>query len=88
MPAIDGSGESQMEFPAFNAEVVTPHNSTDLAYVSRGLYVGFGGDISVQMEGTGTAIVFKAVPTGALLPIRISRVNATATTATDMVSLY
>lgn len=88
MPAIDVSGEGQMEFPAYNAEVVTPDNATELTYVSRSLYVGVGGDVSVQMQGTGTAVVFKNVPTGSILPIRVKRVNSTATTATNMVSIY
>lgn len=86
--ALDNSGDGTMDHPARNAEVVTPHNSTDLAALSRALYVGVGGDVSVQMAGTGTAIVFKNVPTGTTLPIRIHRVNSTATTATNMVALY
>ncbi len=88
MPATDNSGDGTMDHPARSAEVVTPSNSTDLAAVSRALYVGVGGDVSVQMAGTGTAIVFKNVPTGTTLPIRINRVNSTATTATNMVALY
>lgn len=88
MPALDQAGEGQMDNPYYSAEVVTPHDSNELAYVSRGLYVGVGGNISVQMAGTGTAIVLKGVPTGTVLRIRVKRVNATLTTATDMVSLY
>ena len=78
--AIDG--------PAYNAEVVTPHDSTNLSQISRALYVGVAGDVSVDMADTGTAIVFTAVPAGSLLPIRINRVNSTSTTATNMVSIY
>lgn len=74
--------------PAANAEVVTPHNSNNLSNTSRGIYVGGAGDVSVQMSGTGTAIVFKNVPAGTVLPYRITRVNSTSTTATDMVSVY
>ena len=88
MPATDQGGEGQMEFPASNAEVVTTSDTTELTWVSRSLYVGVGGDVSVQMQGTGTAVVFKNVPTGSVLPIRVKRVNSTATTATNMVSLY
>lgn len=88
MAARDVAGDNQMDHPAYNAEVVTPDNTTELTNVSRALYVGVGGDVSVQMAVTGTAIVFKNVPTGTILPIRIRRVNSTATTATNMVSLY
>lgn len=88
MPATEASSGNDMEYPAFNAEVVVPHDTNTLAKVSRALYVGVSGDVSVQMVGTGTAIVFKAVPAGTMLPIRITRVNATATTATNMVTVY
>lgn len=88
MAALDMAGDGQMDHPAYNAEVVTAHDTTELAKVSRALYVGVGGDVSVQFAGVGTAIVFKNVPTGAILPIRIKRVNSTSTTATNMVSLY
>jgi hypothetical protein len=86
--SLNAGGESQMDHPARNAEVVTPSDVTELVYESRALYVGVGGNISVQMAGTGTAIVFTGVPAGTILPIRIARVNSTSTTATNMVSLY
>lgn len=88
MAATDVSGGDNMIYPANSAEVVTPHDTTTLAKVSRALYVGVGGDVTVQMYGTGTAILFKNVPTGTLLPIRITRVNSTGTTATNMVAIY
>lgn len=88
MAAQDSSGGNNMIYPAQSAEVVTPHDTNELTKVSRALYVGVGGDVAVQMYDTGTAIVFKNVPTGTILPIRIKRVNSTSTTATNMVSLY
>lgn len=74
--------------PARNAEVVSKSDTVNLVHEGRALYVGVTGDVSVQMCETGTAIVFKAVPAGTVLPIAILRVNSTSTTATDMVSLY
>ncbi len=61
------------------------------AEATRGLYVGSGGDISVEMAGNGlvdATVVFIAVPTGTLLPIEITRVNSTATTASQMVAIW
>lgn len=58
---------------------------------TRGLYVGSGGDISVEMVGSGLAdptVLFVAVPTGTLLPIEITRVNVTNTTATSLVAIW
>jgi hypothetical protein len=79
---------SGLDSPAYNAEAVTPSDSVNLAKTSRGVYVGVAGDISVEMAGTGTAIVFTGVLAGSILPIRITRVNSTGTTATNMTSLY
>lgn len=88
MAATDNSGDGTMDHPARNAEVVTPSDTTTLAAVSRALYVGVAGNVSVQMAGVGTAIVFTGVLAGTILPIRITRVNSTSTTATNMVALY
>ena len=52
------------------------------------LYVGVAGDVSVEMAGTGAAIVYKGVAAGSTLPINVTRVNSTATTATDIVALF
>ena len=52
------------------------------------LYVGVAGDVSVEMAGTGSAIVYKGVAAGSTLPINVTRVNSTATTATDIVALF
>lgn len=79
---------TELDSPASSAVVITPHDSTDLVKPSRGIYVGVGGDISVEMAGTGTAIVFVGVAAGTVLPFRVTRVNATATTATNLVSVY
>lgn len=54
----------------------------------RGLYVGTGGDVKVDMLDGGTGVVFKAVPTGTFMPIQPSRVYTTGTTATNIVALY
>ena len=74
--------------PARSAVAVTPHDSNNLAQASRALYVGVAGDISVEMLGSGSAIIFKAVPAGTILPIQVTRVNSTSTTATNITALY
>ena len=76
------------DFPARGAAAVTPSDSADLEYRSRALYVGTGGDISVNMAGTGAAVVFTGVPSGSVLPISVTRVLAAGTTATDLVALW
>lgn len=66
--------------------VVTPNDTTELPYAVRSLYVGGGGDVSVK-NAFGVSVLFKAVPTGSVLPVRTSTVMATGTTATNIVGL-
>lgn len=73
--------------PARSATTVAPNDSTDLPHVSRAIYVGQTGDLSVVLAD-GDQVVFEAVPGGAVLPIRVSGVNATGTTASAILSLW
>jgi hypothetical protein len=77
---------SDSKDPAVHAFVVAPNDGVDLSNVTRGLYVGVSGDVSATMFG-GETVLFKAVPVG-VLPVRLSRIMATGTGATNMVGLY
>lgn len=77
-----------LDAPAMHAAAVTPSDSTDLASATRGLYVGTGGDVKVNTSGGETGIVFTAVPGGTVLPIRVTRVLSTGTTASNIVALW
>lgn len=72
--------------PAFDAFSVTPDDSADLSEVTRALYVGGAGDITLITKG-GTQIVFAQINAGSFLPIRASRVLAAGTSATNIVGL-
>lgn len=82
---IDGLAPT-IEGPASRAETVTPSDSVDLADVSRALYVGATGDLSVIMEHGGT-VTFRNVVGGTIMPIRVSRVLDAETTAFEIVAL-
>lgn len=71
--------------PATHVETVTPDNTTELVYVSRGLWVGGAGNIAVLMAD-GTTATIAGVAAGTLLPLCVRRVNSTNTTATLMVA--
>jgi hypothetical protein len=73
--------------PFRNAEVITKSDETNLDQTTRAIYVGGTGHISVEMAGGGT-VLFSAIPAGTILPIRVTRVNSTDTTATLMVALW
>lgn len=72
--------------PARRLEAITPHDVNELAYVTRGLYVGTAGNVSV-VDVTGNTVTIPNVPAGAILPICIKQVRLTGTTASNMVGL-
>lgn len=73
--------------PAVNAIAVTPSDTVSLTpNPTRALYVGTGGNVAVLI-GTNT-ITFTGVLGGTILPICVTRVNATNTTASNIVALY
>lgn len=89
MSATDNfsSNTSGLDSPAQNAAAITPSDTTDIAVVTRAIYVGTGGDLKVTMRG-GQTVTFKAVQGGTLLPIRVSRVLSTGTTAANLVGVW
>lgn len=79
LPGLDG--------PAKGAYALTPSDNQDIGMgICRSLYVGVTGDITLDTEESN-AVLFKAVPVG-ILPVRVKRVRATGTTATNIVALY
>jgi hypothetical protein len=96
MPAIDlypgAAGRSiGYDAPANDAAPVTPSDVTDLAYVSRAILISVAGNIKVDTRGTdkypGQTGVVIAVPAG-VIPLRVSRIYATSTTATGITAIW
>ncbi len=73
--------------PARGGATVVPHDTTELAKVTRGIYVGGAGDI-VLVTADGDTLTFKAVPVGSLLPVQAKIIKSTSTTATLMLALW
>lgn len=70
---------------AVNAIDITPSDATVLSFV-RGLYIGGTGDVAVTMKGGGS-VTYEAVPAGTFMPIHVTKVLATGTTATAILGL-
>lgn len=88
MPAIDTYAKDIAQIgPARNAVAVTPNDSADLTAVTRGVMVGVSGNVSVNMSGSGSAVVLP-LTAGQLYPIAVSRILATGTTATGIVAIW
>jgi hypothetical protein len=70
-----------------NAAAVTPHNTNDLANTASALWIGTTGNVTVDLETTGENITFNAVPVG-LFKVRVTRVYAAGTSASNIVALW
>ena len=77
---------SGLEGPATHAFSVTPNDDTDLTETTRALYIGSAGSLRVTLL-SGAEVTLANVAAGSVLPIRVSRVKATSTTATSIVGL-
>lgn len=77
---------SGLTSPANNAFAIIPDDANYLSEITRAIYVGTGGDVSVIMK-SGETVSFVALNSGAILPIRAARVNATGTSASNIVGL-
>lgn len=77
---------SSSTYTARELVVITPSDTVSLAAPARALYVGGAGNISIQ-PFVGTAVTLVGVPAGAILPVSVTRVNVTGTTATNLVGL-
>lgn len=60
---------------------------TALSYPTTGVWVGTGGDLEVVMLA-GNTVIYPNVPSGVILPIRITMVVSTNTTASDLVAMW
>lgn len=80
--------QETMESPLRNLFAVSPSDSVSFEFESRALWVGVGGDIVILGAGDTASVTLKNVASGTLLPIRAQRIDATDTTATDIVGGY
>lgn len=71
---------------SYDARAVTTSDTTNIN-PTRGLYIGGAGNVVVDMA-LGTTITFTGVQAGTVLPIQVTRIYATNTTATSIVALY
>lgn len=73
-----------LESPIENAVAVTPDDEVDLEQATRCLIIGGAGILQVQMKGGGAPV---PIPVQAgFNPLRVTRIYATGTTATNIVA--
>ena len=72
---------------ATGGAAVTPSDTIDIGRTTASLYVGTGGDVAVVHED-GSIVTYPSVPSGFVLPVHATRVNATNTTASGIVAMF
>lgn len=90
MPAVDAFdyNTKSLDSPASKAFAITPTDGVEITYVTRGLFTGSGGSITLILEDDTSAVTLINVPSGIVLPLRVKQVNSTSTTATGLIGLY
>lgn len=72
--------------PASDGVAVVP-GPAPLAQVSRALWIGGGGDLTVEMADGGV-VTLAGVQGGTLVPIRVRTVQSAGTSASGIVALW
>ena len=88
MPATDDfeTYGVTLSSPLQDAVEIVPSDATDLANATRAIWVGGAGDIRVTMLGE-QVVTFSGLGVG-WHPLRVVRVHATATTASNLVGCW
>lgn len=81
-----GSPESR-QLPAIDAAAVTPHDTNDLTFTTKAIFVGGAGNLKVKTL-VGNDVTFTGVTAGTVLQIHAQRVYSTGTTATNIVAMF
>lgn len=73
--------------PATSAVAINPSNTVDLEIAPRALYCTGAGNVMVTLLGDTVPVVLPMI-VGVPLPVRVTRVWATQTTATGIVGVW
>lgn len=88
MADIFSTTADSVSAPATRAVALVPHDVNALADIPKALFVGTGGTVTLRGAGGGADVLFKNVPDGSVLPVRVQYVRATGTSAADIVALF
>lgn len=84
----DVGRESQM-VPPSHVALVTPSDSVDLTYVTRGISLAAAGALKVVTHGGETVVIPSgALTAGIIHPLRVTRIWSTGTDATGIVAYW
>lgn len=87
MTDIYKSYTPSLSSPAMDGVDVSPDDTTVLPQLTRALYVGTFGDVTVRLA-SGVVVTLGGVQGGVIYPLRVDMVLASGTTATGLVGLW
>jgi hypothetical protein len=89
MAAIDSfaTASEGLDSPYAHAAAVTPHDTNELSYVTRAVFVGGAGALKYTSAG-GETVTLTGVAAGSVLRIRAKLIFSTGTTATNITALW
>lgn len=76
--------------PGIEIRAITASDSTDLTGC-RGFFVTGAGDVAIKTiygASADTAVTITDCPTGTIIPIRVTRIMSTNTTATNIYGIW
>lgn len=73
--------------PAQYCFVIAPSDTGELERVTKAIYVGQGGDVTLRALDNDADVTFRNVASGAILDVRVSAVRSAGTTASSIVGL-
>lgn len=82
-----GQGGLNRMVPGRGGAAITPDNNGNFNPNYRAIYCGQKGDIKVDLVN-GDTVTFQNVQSGTWLPVEVTRVYATGTSASNLVGVY
>lgn len=64
---------------------LVPHDSAALPRITKAIYVGTGGTVTLRGVDAGADVTYRNVASGSYLLVRAQFVRATGTSATDLI---
>lgn len=75
--------------PATKIVAVTPSDATDLTGCRGFFYTGTAGNVAVKtIHGGDTAVTITGCPADVIIPLQVTRIMSTNTTATQIFALF
>jgi hypothetical protein len=85
--AVDSATQLSVTTAVGTSRAYTLYNTPDIPNNGAVLYVGVAGDVDVITAG-GDEVTFTGVLAGSFIPVQVTRVKATSTTASGIIALW